>query len=202
MKKKIIITIIVLALLAGGGYAAWQNPSVRSFIESRLPKAPDTNALYEQSLVDALKYKSEGDSGDPQGYKKAIREYKKAARYSNSWFPYLNAGNVYRLMKEYADAENSYKQGLARQPGEVSLYLAFVELYRYDLEKDESVVIEVYERGLTQIPRNPNLRSSYGAYLRDIGRKADAIKQYGILASEFPEYPQYAEELKRLKEGR
>lgn len=199
MKKKVIITIIVLVLLAGGGYVAWQNPNIRSWVHARLPKAPDTNALYEQSLLDALKYKSEGDAGDQNGYKKAIREYKKAARYSNSWLPYLNAGNVYRLMKEYTDAENSYKQGLSRQPGEISLYLAFVELYRYDLNKNEAEVIKLYEQGLTQIPRNPNLRSNFASYLRDIGRKGDAIKEFQILVEQFPEYPLYAEELKRLK---
>lgn len=199
MKKKIIITIVIIAVLAGAGYGAWQNPGVRTWVTERLPKAPDTEKLYVQALHDALQYKSQGDAGDSKAYQKAIDEYKKARRYNDTWLPYLNMGNAYRLMKDTKNAEWAYTEGMRKAPGEASLYLQIIEMYRYEMDKPEEVIVKSYEKALTNVPGNPDLRSSFGSYLRDRGRISDAINQFEMLVKDYPENESYTQELQSLK---
>lgn len=200
MQKKILMSMVFLAMfVAGGGYAAWQNSAVQTWVQSRLPKAPDKEKLYEEALAKALEYKSQGDAGDSRGYERAISEYRKAARYSGSWFPYSNMGNVYVLTKEYAKAEEAYHIALQKKPDEVSVWTNLLDLMRYQLNRSPEQIVGQYKEAIKHAPQSPELHAQFGAYVRDIGRIPEAIEQFELLHSAYPSNPTYEQELKSLK---
>lgn len=126
--------------------------------------------LYNYYLADGIKYKGEGGAGNRQSYKKAIFAFQKACQISKNqfWIPFVNLGNTYREMGEFKNALESYNKALEiSMKGEPSIFLAKIELYRYNLGKTDQDIRKLYEESLKNVTENGNLYLSYAAYLED-----------------------------------
>ena len=154
-----------------------------SEIESTVDKAKQ-EAEYFEFINEGLKYKSEGDAGNKDSYYKSIEAYQKASDVAEGkvWIPYLNLGNVYRLVSDYENAEKSYDKALDIV-SEGTVYKAKIDMYRYELKKSEDEMIIIYEEAIEQVVDNIDLVKNYAAYLRDIGKYSESLEYWKIIAN-------------------
>ena len=139
LNKKFII-IIILILAVGGGYFAFKKylPTVPSPSPEPSATASPASSLdpkveeYQKYLMEGMNYRLAGMQGDKDAFYKAIESYKKAADLGEGkvWIPYLNLGNTYTLVQDYKKAEDSYNTALEIAPGESTIYLQKIDLYR------------------------------------------------------------------------
>jgi len=157
-------------------------------------------AEYFEFINEGLKFKSEGDAGNKDSYYKSIEAYQKASDVAEGkvWIPYLNLGNVYRLVSDFENAEKSYDKGIEIAP-EGTIYKAKINMYRYELKKSEEEMIVVYEDAIENIVDNVDLMKNYAAYLRDIERYADSLKYWKIISEKFPDQQMYKNEISELE---
>lgn len=204
MNKK-FIAIIVLILAVVGGYFI-----VKKY---RIPKPPEQPAVaptpsmdpkeaeYQKYLAEAMGYRTAGFQGDKTAFYKAIDSYKKAVEISEGkvWVPYLNLGNTYRLVEDYKNAEDSYNKALEITEGESMIYLAKIEMYRYEMKKSNKDVNALYDEALKRVVDNTNLVISYAAFLRDTGKYSEALGYYKILSERYPDNQAYKDEIAELE---
>lgn len=95
---------------------------------------------------------------------------------AQNYLPYVNAGNIYQALGRFEEAEAMFKKAIEIVPGETSLYIRLAELYRYDLKKTPEEILAVYDEGEKRGLSSITLSVSKAGYLRDIGRKDEAIK--------------------------
>ena len=169
-------------------------------VESNIDKA-EQEAKYFEYINEGLKYKSEGDAGNKDSYYKSIESYQKASDIAEGkvWIPYLNLGNVYRLVSDYENAEKSYDKALEIAP-EGTIYKAKIDMYRYELKKSEDEMIVIYEDAIEKVVDNVDLMKNYAAYLRDIERYSDSLKYWKMISEKFPDNQMYKDEIKELED--
>lgn len=203
-RKNIIIALVIILAIVGLYYfLKWQEPDEFAPITNQkattTPEAIET--LYNGYLQQALKYKGEGDGGDKEAYEKAISEFKKAVAISEGkvWIPFLNLGNTYRTMGDNKLAEEAYNKALEISNGDVSIYLAQIDFYRYGLKKANAEIKNLYKEALVKTYENSNLVMSYAAFLRDIGEYSESLKYYEALLKSYPDNENIKEQIRLLK---
>lgn len=151
-------------------------------------------------INEGLKFKSEGDAGNKDSYYKSIEAYQKASDVAGGkvWIPYLNLGNVYRLVADFENAEKSYDKALEITT-EGTVYKAKIDMYRYELKKSEEEMIVIYEDAIENVVDNADLMKNYAAYLRDIERYADSLKYWKLISDKFPAEQMYKDEVSELE---
>jgi len=224
---KVIVGIAVIAAVALGSYGAYQTyktheARVALRVEredaERLradPKTKDAYALLEKDLkvlADApdrvgpkfdvaLDWKTLGGiTGEAKYYERSVALYDEIAGIlgHKSYVPYLNAGNVYRLLKKFDIADARYAQAKTIAPGEPAIYLAIAEMYRYELLKPSEEVLAVYREAMGRLTEVENILIAYASYLRDLGRTQEAIEAYEKLEKMRPgAYQSILRELKK-----
>lgn len=204
-RKNIIIAIVIILAIIGLFYfLKWQEPDEFAPINNQNPATttPNQETLYNSYLQQALKYKGEGDAGDKEAYVKAVLEFKKAVAISEGkvWIPFLNLGNTYRAMNDNKLAEEAYNKALEISNGDVSIYLAQIDFYRYGLKKVNAEIKNLYKEALIKTYENSNLVMSYAAFLRDIGDYNESLKYYEALQKSYPDNENIKIQIKTLKE--
>lgn len=157
---------------------------------------------YADYLKAGLEQKARGDAGDRDAYYQAIVSFQAAASVSEDkvWIPYLNLGNLFRIVGDYDRAEFSYNKALEISGGEVTVYLAKLDFYSLYAKKTKEEINNLYQEALkTVVLGNANLMIHYAGWLRDNGYTTEAIKAYESLLKSFPDNQAYQEEINRLK---
>lgn len=204
-KKKIILICIFVVLAVVYLYFYYKqevkihNAGNNLTVESNKEQASQEEA-YSEYLSEGLKYKSEGDAGNKDAYYKSIEAYQKATDVSDGkvWIPFLNLGNVYVLVGDFENAEKSYDKALEIAP-DSAIYLAKIQLYRYDLKKSEDEIIDIYKEALSKSADNLDLTIKYAAYLRDIGQDEESLKYWKVVSEKFPTDQRYKDEIADLE---
>jgi tetratricopeptide (TPR) repeat protein len=198
-KAKIVILALIAVILIAAGIGAyflffnkpsWDETLAKSFLttgqlqddydsalaaEEKIEQNPSVTYNYVQagfywkSIADATK--------EEMFYQRALDTYLSAIKNADkSSVVYTSAGNIYRVFKKSDEAEEMYRKSLEMTPGEAELYIRIVELYRYDMNKNPEDILAVYEEGFKRILSPTPLLVNKATYLRDIGRKDEAIK--------------------------
>lgn len=200
MNKKLLVFIAAFLVLAGGGYTA-----KKYLIDKKSPFPSPTGkadkALYSEYLKEAMKYRTEGFGGDANAFNKALDAYKKAIEVSEEkeWLAYYNLGNTYRLVKDYNFAGESYAKALENAPAESTIYLAKIEMYRYELNKPYEEINTIYEEALKKVTDSVNIMISYATFLKEEGKYSEALKYYKTLSEKYPDNQGYKDEISELE---
>ncbi len=156
---------------------------------------------YNQKLDDGVVLFREGDNGDREAFQKAIVNYKEAAvlsKYRN-WLPYFHLGNAYRRMKQYDKADQAFSNALKITGNtELAIYLSRIEMYRYEQQKSNEEIKQVYAEALQFSNDINNVEVSYAGFLKDIGDKEEAITYYKKLLEKYPGNQIYQQEIEML----
>lgn len=204
-KKSISIIVLILAVI--GGYFLIKKYSVQAPVPISTPNPSPSVSLdpkeaeYQKYLAEAMNFRTLGFQGDKSAFLKAIESYKKAAEVSADkvWIPYLNLGNTYRLVQDYKNAEDAYDKALEISPGESIVYLAKIDMYKFELKKTNKEINALYDEALKVAVDNTNLVISYAAFLRDSGKYSEALKYYKILSEKFSDNQAYKDEIADLE---
>lgn len=127
-----------------------------------------------------------------EAYEGGIRTYKK----ENVLF-YENVAGIYRELKNYDMAEKRYLQAAEITPGDYTLQLTLIDLYRHEMKKPVAEIKARYElaskRVLSQFP----IANSFAGYLREIGEYQKSLEFYKVLykAAPRPEFKRAIDEL-------
>lgn len=201
-KITIVIFVIILILIIGGfvGYKIYKDKQHKK--QFTFATQEEKAKSYEQYLAEGLKYKSEGDQGNKDAYYKAIDAYLNASEVGEGkvWVPYLNVANMYKMLKDNKNADKYYDKALAINPAEPLIYMAKIELYKYDPEKKQEEVLAVYKKALDDVTENANIVVDYASYLESIGKNDEALKYFNMLLEKYPDNQVYKDEIKILKE--
>ncbi len=135
-----------------------------------------------------------------QEYKLAIKWWKKGlAIEPNNDIGWYNAGNAYRELKRYSQAENAYEKSMEISgTNEIDACLALGEMYRYNYLEKQNKEDNVYLKCLKKSPDNRDLIARLAGYYRDIGDRKNAIKYFDKLWSIEPTQG-VSEELRALR---
>lgn len=204
MNKSIITAIILILVIAGGYFAVkkYQTPKPPEQSSGTPTLSLDPKqAEYQKYLAEGMNYRTAGFHGDKTAFYKAIDSYKKAVEVSEGkvWVPYLNLGSTYILVQDYKNAEESYNKALEIAPGEPTVYLQKIDLYRNYMKKSNKDVNALYDEALKVVVENTNLVISYAAFLRDAGKYSEALGYYKILAEKYPANQAYKDEIAELE---
>lgn len=161
----------------------------------------DQNTQYEALLKEGLRLKGEGDLGNREAYYKAIEVFREAVALSSGkvWIPFLNIGNIYKILGEYEQADAEYNKALAVSRGDVMVYLPKIELYQLYMKKPPAEIAELYQKALKTVTDNGNLMIGYATFCRDNGYLKEALSAFESLAKSFPDNKIYPEEINKLK---
>jgi tetratricopeptide (TPR) repeat protein len=151
--------------------------------EKRTKDFPKTTYNYVQA---AFYWKTIADvTKEEMFYQRALDTYLLAIKKAEkSSVVYTSAGNIYRILKNPSKAEEMYRMALEMTPGEAELYIRLAELYRYDMNKSVDDVLKIYEEGMKKIVAPAPLLISKAAYLRDVGKKDEAMEIFEYLYAE------------------
>lgn len=207
--KRILISIIILAVL-GGGYYAYSKGYLNQWLPKSYPTDEDGNRIfseeetrqYDQYMKEAHEFMVQADAGKPELYKNAVEAYKKASAIGEDkfWNPLLGLADAYRKLHEFEKAEEAYNKALqASFYGVDKIYLDKINMYRYDLKKSDSDIKKLYEEAISKVTDNINLVLNYGSYLKAIGDYSGALKAYELILERFPDNPLYKKEVENLK---
>lgn len=168
-------------------------------VEPKIDKA-EQEAKYFEYLNEGLKYKSEGDAGNKDSYYKSIEAYQKASDVAEGkvWIPYLNLGNVYRLVADFKNAEKSYDKAL-EITSESTVYKAKIDMYRYELKKSEDEMVVIYEEAIEKVVDNVDLVKNYAVYLSNIGKYSESLEYWKMISEKFPDEQMYKDEIAELE---
>lgn len=206
MNKKLIIIVILILIFIGGYFIVKKYPISRPMEQPAATSTPAVSldpkeAEYQKYLLEAMNYRTAGSQGDKTAFYKAIDSYKKAVELSEGkvWIPYLNLGNTYREVQDYKNAEDAYNKALEITAGEGMIYLAKIQMYKFELKKTDNEINAVYDEALKKVVDNANLAVSYAAFLRDIGKNSEVLGYYKILAEKYPAEQRFKDEIAELE---
>jgi len=188
-KFKILIPIFIVLILGIASY----------FYLPKIFKVEEKD--YQAYLGEGLHWKSLGDqTGNSEYYLKAEKIYRKMTeKFPDYWVPWWNLANLQRQLKEFEEAEKSFKKAIEIAPGEGNLYLGLIELYQYDLKKSEEEILAIYQEALKRVVENIDVIISYASYLYQIDKKEEALKYYQMAFEKYPEATQIKEEIEKIK---
>lgn len=157
---------------------------------------------YLSDMTSALRYKSEGDMGNRSAYYTAIDIYKELVIYTDNkiWLPYLNMGNIYKILGEYENADTAYDGGL-KIASDATLYLAKIELYQDYMKKSFSDVKKLYDQALSSTIENTNLYINYASFLKKNKEYEDSLSIYKVLSERYPDNQGYKDQIVILEES-
>ncbi|OGE90162.1 MAG: hypothetical protein A3J07_04465 [Candidatus Doudnabacteria bacterium RIFCSPLOWO2_02_FULL_49_13] len=96
---------------------------------------------------------------------RAIYAYEQAAKAdSNLYVPYSNLGSIYRRLKDYAKAEESFRKALTIAPNNASVYTKLIEMSWYDLKKRPHEMEPLFQEAFKATDYEANLVRFYAYY--------------------------------------
>lgn len=205
--NKVVLGVVVVAVAALGFYGVdriYRTYQLRAMVRDELQDAerlladPKTKDTYERLQKDlqalaaapervgprydvALDWKTLGGlTNDKKYYTRAAIMYEEIIEMlgHKSFIPYMNAGNVYRALGDFNQADKRYAEAKVIAPGEPSIYLAIAEMSRYDLKKSSEEVLAVYREALGRLTDVEDVLIAYASYLKELGREQEAAEAY------------------------
>jgi len=187
-----VITIIVYNILKWSGYRKDENKKV--FVD-RIEKMKEI--LENNKTID--NYIGIGnDYYNLEEYSLAVSSYKKAIKIGGGSLVYSNIGNIYKDMGKYEKAEESYLQSLEISPRQPDIYIKLFELYKIPWKNRLYSPDAILEKGLSEMPDDPNILINLADYCRDMGEKERAIGYYRRALGTQPDNDTIKEELTKL----
>jgi tetratricopeptide (TPR) repeat protein len=153
-------------------------------------------------FIAGIEWKTLGDlTNDERFYKKALEIYEKAIKITkgSNTVALVNAASMNILIKKYDVAEKYLQQAIVVSPGDIDLYLRLLELYKYYMKKDVGTVLAVYENAMKYVLNPFDVLRDRAAYLYELGRFDDALKDYKKLAEKFPNNETFKEKVAELE---
>lgn len=148
--------------------------------EAKLKK----EVTFDAVIGAGFKWKSLGDATqNPYFYKKAITAYGKGVKNDNarSSLFFLNAGNIYKAMGKFEDADDQYKQAINIDTGNEANHIARIEMYMYWKGKTQDDVLYVIDEAAKVVLANGNINLLKAEYLSNVGRYEEALRTYEAL---------------------
>jgi tetratricopeptide (TPR) repeat protein len=199
-KKKIIILITAIVIILAASGAAWYflSPSQAESnklneIKKTYPELAEftddivkeqTKMKTDESRMESyfslgLAWKSLADRANDRKlndtsyyYQKALETYQKGIEVTKHKNPTLmmNAADMEIYLKNYAPAEDYYKEAISVMPGQAAYYVALADLYESYMNKSKEEIIAVFDEGLTRVigENNTNLQIYKDRYLKRI----------------------------------
>ncbi len=167
--------------------------------EQSIKQNPDNFDGYNGAFFN---WKSLGDATQNEYfYRRGLRILKKADKYekARSALFYVNAGNVFKILKEYENAEVEYKKATVLNAGDESMWLAYLDLYEHWSTKSPSDVIALYDKALSILVTKANVVVGKASYLASIGEYKDALALYQALYTAFPDQSALATKIQEIK---
>lgn len=224
-KKHVVAFLAIDAIIA---FLAWQYgaPAYASYQDRKTRQTLQRDARTKDTYPDLLKAEQyvKDHPDDPQGlistglvwktfgeatgerkyFERSRDEFERGAALfgERNTVVLLNAGNLQRMLGNYLRAEELYQQAIRVNPGQGELYLALVDLYRYNLkERGDRAIIDLFRAGLEHVVTNADLVQNLAYYLKDMKRYQDALPYFDLLAQSYPDDPSYPEVIQELREG-
>lgn len=192
----ITLGIIALATATFAGYTYYQYRDAVKSITSDDMHAWYTRALEVQAKIKAgevtsdnvasaaFNWKSLGDAtGKLYFYQKALNDYALVTKHEElkSGLFFLNAGNIYRSLKQYQKADDQYAQAVQLDTGNNVNTLARIALWQVWPEKSSDDVLDLFDSSLKSVLDTANIMLAKAEYLEKIGRYEEAIRIYQAL---------------------
>lgn len=136
--------------------------------------------------------------GDYEGARDAW-EYAGVIRPQNA-ISFSNLGNLYAFyLKDYSRAEISFKTAIKNAPGDIFIYTALADLYRYSWIQKSGEVVNIINEGLVANPDNQTLLSYLGRYYKEKEDYVKALKYYEKILVLSPDNQAVTAEIEALK---
>ncbi len=215
--KKYRIGLFVLALIVAGSFAftpfmEWRNAMSAIKGDETLQTGynkvlADSKKLSEQTpelyVSVGFQWKTLGDkTAQPYFYKKALSVYRtaNANEKTRSALLHLNAGNMYRTLKDYPKAEMEYGEAMKMAPGDDTMYRPQIEMYRYDWkEKKSEDILRLFDHALGLLLFTSNIQLEKASYLEEIGRLDESLRIYQSLRVTYPDQTGLIDKIQTLK---
>jgi tetratricopeptide (TPR) repeat protein len=220
MRKKLKIAVFAafLLLILGStfaGYRYWQwlgedrilssNPNTKdayAIIKKREIQLKTDSKNYDALMSLSFNWKGIGEITKNDKYLwRAIDAYDLVVKYygNKAYLPFLNRANVYIDLKDYKKAAEDVLLASDIDPGEQSLYIVLVDIYKA-MGRSDKEIRAVYERGIKTVVDGINLINSYAAYLYGAGDYKLALEYYKKLEQALPSNPAYPPIVKELED--
>jgi tetratricopeptide (TPR) repeat protein len=181
-KWKILILLLVVILIFGTLYSLYlRNRSIWNKAEDYYKRADYVKAAVELKKVsmpnDAVKLKVYGQTMFAvKEFDKSYKSYEKLYHLTSDPFAKLMMGNIANQKKDYDRAIKDYSDIIGQNPNYITAYSNLAMVYR--LKGDTNKAIETAKTGITNNPKNTELRillvSLYE--VKDNGKKSDEYK--------------------------
>ncbi len=149
-----------------------------------------------------LAWKSLGEkTQDKFFFEKSLAVYRRGAEYfgaKNILF-YWNAGKLAEELERYDEAEKYYLKSIKLGESYAEGYQYLAELYQYKLKSPKEKILAVYEEGIKKLFNAASLIQGRASYLRSIGDYEAALKDYELLAQNFPNSQAFKDVVKELE---
>jgi tetratricopeptide (TPR) repeat protein len=101
----------------------------------------------------AEQIKNTGDEAYKEFYQKSLDVYEEAIEATNRQNALFtaNAATIAKLLGEYGQAEEYYKETIFLSPGNWIHYVNLAELYEYQMGKTKEEIISVYDEGINRV---------------------------------------------------
>lgn len=193
-KLKIIITIVILALIAGALYMFSMQKKVQvedssettieqntdsdkdePSISAQKPIVkPSTQALFDNKMKEASGYFLKKD------YKLAVTAYNQAISIINSEYAYAGLYSTNLALKDYTNAEKAILSAIELNPGSSDYWSWYLVLLQDAMKAPRTKLDAVYNDALNKVLENKviNIVTAYARILENIGDKTGAIAQW------------------------
>lgn len=228
MAKKtwVIAGLLMLVVLAAGGFYAYKNKMLNRFLPGLRPekllasfenKNPDLPAETFDSFRQRFEESKAELEKDPDLFnvwlqvgvlKKAVGDYEGARdvfiyagriRPQNS-SSFASLADIYAyFLDEPEKAEKAIKTAIENDPTDASYRLALADIYRYKLPGKENMYEQTLLDALKEIPNEVNLVSALATYYRQNDQVDQAIVYYEQLVKLNPDNQMAKEDLAELK---
>lgn len=127
--------------------------------------------------------------------------YSAAEAASNSYIPFSNLGSIYKNLKDYSKAEESFYKALAIQPNNPTIYTKLFEMYFYDQKKYPHEIEPFFQEAFINTNYNPNIIRLYATYGKTINDPLIEIKAWTSILQYEPDNTTAKKELEAAEKS-
>ena len=89
-----------------------------------------------------------------------------------------NAGKMNEFLKQYAEAEDYYKEAISIDPGNGLWYITLADLYQYKMQKTSEEIIEIYDWGIERVIGSEVIKKEKQDYLNSIKKGSEFFGEF------------------------
>lgn len=164
---------------------------------------------YVAYMAEGLEWKSIGDYAKTDRnvyYTYAAYVYAEAGKkFPEQWVPWLNVGNMFNLIGEYARAEQAYKKAILIDPTRNEAFSALVDMLFYGRVKPTDDIVKYLNAAFAGITQDqPFAAFTYAKYLLTYQKNAEALAVFTLAHKNVPgddRLPKEIEALQKVMRG-